>query len=60
MKTYIKPNTEQHEIELQQMIANTIVETLNTSGEGVGDEDIEDLGKSSTMTTLSLWDEEEE
>ncbi len=59
MKTYIKPNTEQHEIELQQMIANTITETIDTTGEGVGNGDIEDLGKSSTMTTSSLWDEEE-
>lgn len=61
MKTYIKPNTEMHSVELQSMIAAT------TNGPAVNNdpsqkvsstEDI--LGKESEIiSSTSLWDEEE-
>ena len=50
MKKYIKPSTEIHEIELQQMIAGSPVVTLqegNAQGEG--------LGKESDFQSDSFW-----
>ena len=60
MKTYIKPNTEIHSVELQSMIANTTV-TLNKSVSINNDtEKWTDLGKESeTISSTSVWDEEE-
>ena len=60
MKTYIKPNTEMHSVELQSMIANTTV-TLNKSVSINNDtEKWTDLGKESeTISSTSVWDEEE-
>ena len=60
MKTYIKPNTEMHSVELQSMIANTTV-TLNKSVSIDNDtEKWTDLGKESeTISSNSVWDEEE-
>ena len=57
MKTYKKPNTEMHQIELQQMIAATCegpgmyTEAVNNN------EDV--LGKENEISSPSLWDEEE-
>ena len=60
MKTYIKPNTEMHVVELQSMIANTTV-TLNKSVSiDNNTEKGQDLGKESeTISSTSVWDEEE-
>ena len=62
MKTYRKPNTEMHSVELQSMIANTIQVTLNTTAAPINDdtEKWTDLGKESeTISSASVWDEEE-
>lgn len=60
MKTYIKPNTEIHDIELQSMIAATTPaapavqnDNATTTGEYYDD------AKQSILSTTSLWDEEE-
>ncbi len=57
MKTYSKPNTEIHHIELQQMIAAT------GEGPGIKTENVNDnedvLGKETSFPSNSLWDEEE-
>lgn len=57
MKTYSKPNTEIHHIELQQMIAAT------GEGPGIKTEDVNNnedvLGKETSFPSNSLWDEEE-
>jgi len=55
MKKYIKPSTEIHEIELQQMIAGSPVVTLqegNAQGEG--------LGKESDFQSDSFWGDDAE
>ena len=55
MKTYIKPNTEMHSIELTQMIAESPQQQLKT---GTATE----WGAKENETTISspsLWDEEE-
>ena len=62
MKRYIKPNTEMHAVELQDMIAGTVNWESETKGtatvnEGTGNGII--LGKESEISTPSLWDEEE-
>ena len=63
MKTYIKPNTEMHVVELQSMIANTIqVQMVNDPTKVIeqGQSGWQDLGKESeTISSSSLWDEEE-
>ena len=61
MKTYIKPNTELHSVELQSMIANTTVK-LNTTATPITNttDNWTDLGKESeTISSSSVWDEEE-
>ena len=73
MKRYIKPNTEMHVVELQNMIAGTVnwesetkgTATVNdetkgtaTVNEGPGNGTI--LGKETEITSTSVWDEEEE
>ena len=62
MKRYIKPNTEMHAVELQDMIAGTVNWESETKGtatvnEGTGNGTI--LGKETEITSTSLWDEEE-
>ena len=68
MKRYVKPNTELHSIELTQMIAesgNTFTAAptqLNLSGAGAATSDDAGggaLGKESTFSSNSVWDEEE-
>ncbi len=57
MKTYIKPNTEMHKIELQNMIANTTL-NVDTTQKVTSVSEIE--AKDNTLpTTNSVWDEEE-
>ena len=57
MKTYIKPNTEMHSVELQSMIANT---TLNVDTTQKVESVSEIEAKDNTLpTTNSVWDEEE-
>jgi hypothetical protein len=57
MKTYIKPNTEMHAIELQSMIANTTL-NVDTTQKVISVSEIE--AKDNTLpTTNSVWDEEE-
>ena len=63
MKRYIKPNTEMHVVELQNMIAGTVNWESETKGtatvnEGPGNGTI--LGKETEITSTSVWDEEEE
>lgn len=60
MKTYIKPNTELHQIELTQMIADSPTpppvnnnDANQDSNGDYGDAKVHGLG------TTSLWDEEE-
>ena len=58
MKRYIKPTTEFHKIELQQMIAATGQFVGGDTGNG----DYHELGKETEFTTSSPWsdgDEEE-
>ena len=57
MKRYIKPNTEMHQIELQQMIAATGEGPKLYTTEINNNEDV--LGKDGTTSSTSLWDEEE-
>ena len=68
MKTYIKPNTELHSIELTQMIAesgNTFTAApnqLNLSNAGAATSDDAGggaLGKETTFSSTSVWGEEE-
>ena len=69
MKRYIKPNTELHSIELTQMIAesgNTFTNgtptKINVGSAGSATSDLSGggaLGKESTFSSGSLWDEEE-
>ncbi len=62
MKRYIKPNTEMHAVELQDMIAGTVNWESETKGtatvnEGPGYGNI--LGKENEISSTSVWDEEE-
>ena len=62
MKRYIKPNTEMHAVELQDMIAGTVNWESETKGtatvnEGTGNGII--LGKETEISSTSVWDEEE-
>ncbi len=62
MKRYIKPNTEMHAVELQDMIAGTVNwESENTGtatvNEGTGNGTI--LGKETEISSTSVWGEEE-
>ena len=62
MKRYIKPNTEMHVVELQNMIAGTVNWVDENTGtatvnEGTGNGTI--LGKETEISTPSLWGEEE-
>ena len=65
MKRYIKPNTELHSIELTQMIAesgNTFTAAptqLKLDNAGEATSGVNALGKESTFSSSSLWDEEE-
>lgn len=60
MKTYIKPNTEIHALELQQMIADSLSISINSTDEV----DAKDAaGKDFNVYPEKLWegsDEEEE
>ena len=56
MKTYIKPNTEMHAIELQSMIAAT---TLQVNTEDKVTEVTEIESKETSLGSTSLWGEEE-
>ena len=62
MKRYIKPNTEMHAVELQDMIAGTVNWVDENTGtatvnEGTGNGTI--LGKETEISSPSLWGEEE-
>ena len=65
MKRYIKPNTELHSIELTQMIAesgNTFTAAptqLKLDNAGEATSGVNALGKESTFSSNSVWDEEE-
>lgn len=65
MKRYIKPNTELHSIELTQMIAesgNTFTAAptqLKLDNAGEATSGVNALGKESTFSSGSIWDEEE-
>lgn len=59
MKTYIKPNTEVHALELQQMIAESV--SINKKGGSVNADDA--CGKDFNVYPEKLWegsDDEEE
>lgn len=61
MKTYIKPNTEIHALELQQMIADSLSVSINKTGDAVNAD--EAAGKDFNVYPEKLWegsDEEEE
>jgi|GEM_PF-1660527 len=61
MKTYIKPNTEVHALELQQMIADSLSVSFNTTEGPVKAGDA--CGKDFNVYPEKLWegsDEEEE
>ena len=61
MKTYIKPNTESHALELQQMIADSLSVSINTTGGSV--DAVDAAGKDFNVYPEKLWegsDEEEE
>ena len=59
MKRYIKPNTELHAVELQQMIAESV--KLNNTAPAITNDTTgwTDLGKEGTTSSNSIWDEEE-
>ena len=60
MKTYIKPNTNLHKIELQLMNPATTPQlTGNTAGKNAITGEYNDA-KQTTISSNSLWDEEEE
>ena len=60
MKTYNKPITEIHNVELQSMIAATTPEPLDVKNENATTSgEYYDDAKQSTLPTSSLWDEEE-
>ena len=59
MKTYIKPNTNLHKIELQLMNPATTPQiTGKTEGKDAFTGEYDDA-KQSILSTTSLWDEEE-
>ena len=61
MKTYIKPNTEIHALELQQMIADSLSVSINKEGGSVDAEYA--AGKDFNVYPEKLWegsDDEEE
>ncbi len=58
MKRYIKPNTELHKVEMQSMIAATTLQLFGTSATQNASGDYNDA-KQSTISSPSLWDEEE-
>ena len=61
MKTYIKPNTEVHALELQQMIAESLSVSINTTEGSVNANDA--CGKDFNVYPEKLWegsDDEEE
>jgi hypothetical protein len=61
MKTYIKPNTEIHTVELEQMIAESLSVSINKTGDAVSAGDA--AGKDFNVYPEKLWegsDEEEE
>ena len=61
MKTYIKPNTEIHTVELEQMIAQSLSVSINKSGSSVDAGDA--AGKDFNVYPEKLWegsDDEEE
>ena len=61
MKTYIKPNTEVHALELQQMIADSLSVSINTTDGSVNANDA--CGKDFNVYPEKLWegsDDEEE
>lgn len=55
MKKYIKPNTEMHNIELTQMIADSPVTYEEQGGTQLSREN----DMTNEITSNSLWDEEE-
>lgn len=55
MKNYIKPNTELHKVELQQMIAAT-TPGVDPSGSTTPDESD---AKGISLSSTSVWGEEE-
>ena len=60
MKTYIKPNTDLHKIELQQMIAATTNgPAVNNDPEKKVSDPTDILGKQSSLWDSKEWDEEE-
>lgn len=54
-KVYINPNTEIHEVELQQMIAESLGRGTGTRNASVADANEGEM----TETSGSIWDEEE-
>jgi len=61
MKTYIKPNTEIHTVELEQMIAESLSVSINKTGGSVKAD--EACGKDFNVYPEKLWegsDDEEE
>ena len=62
MKRYIKPNTEMHAVELQDMIAGTVNWESETKGTATVNEITGNgtiLGKENEITSTSVWGEEE-
>jgi hypothetical protein len=60
MKTYKKPSTEIHQIELQQMIAGTANgPAVNNDQEKKVSDPKDILGKENAISSPSLWEEEE-
>ncbi len=58
MKKYIKPNTDLHKIELQNMIAATTLQNNGDSSDKI--EDIINIqSKETSFSSTSVWDEEE-
>ena len=55
MKKYINPNTEVHEIELQQMIAESLGKGVGTKNASVADANEGEM----IETSGSVWGEEE-
>ena len=58
MKRYIKPNTELHKVEMQSMIAATTLQLFGTNATQNASGDYDDA-KQSTISSTSVWDEEE-
>lgn len=58
MKRYIKPNTDLHKIELQNMIAATTPQITGTQAVKNASGDYDDA-KQTDISSPSVWDEEE-